>query len=629
MVDFTPPPAFYIPTKQIERFAPDLVLPKFDPGFFVPVPFAGRVKPLTTLTLVGSTSGTSTTTMALPSGTKKGDVATLCWCTGANTTITISSDWRKFSHQSTYSQAVAVKILDAADIAAGSVSYSIPSGDVILMTFRPDGPVASFTAGKILGQYTTGTPAAQTQNLANASTPSIVIATYLSSASLTTDALSPETGSVLSGTHRARYKIWNEGDTVSTVTSTMPDRGSNHHLSLGLQFIGVAEKEFYETLELQFEDADGATSTSDTSKRGSDSVVNFSGASQIDTAQKLNGSASLLIPGSGTNYATVSGTDDPNNPRDGGFTWEFWFRASTTLGANLALASITGNATYGPFLFFTAASNQLLAYSSTNNSSWGVFNSTNLGTYGNGKWHHACVERHDGVLYVYIDGVMVTSSSAAAQLYRAGANMAFGSYGPNGANPVNQDVWFDDVRYHKFPKYRVGDGSFVPEEPKFIVGQRWTYRNTNNGWVAGGQGSIAASTTGSTLSSTGTTGGVTAFRLNSGSVAHDGSTYDRLIIDYERTADPTEPATTWDGHVYWATVADSSFATPQVFASAMPNPALNERIRLELDMRNTFYSAFWLGQTITGLQFNLERSNVVGVAAGGQIKFHSVTLGRR
>jgi len=77
-------------------------------------------------------------------------------------------------------------------------------------------------------------------------------------------------------------------------------------------------------LSLNFDGADGATTTVDSSPNGH-TPINFFGNAQLDTAEKKSGSASLLLDGSG-DYLTIADSPDWDVLADAADDWtiDFW-----------------------------------------------------------------------------------------------------------------------------------------------------------------------------------------------------------------------------------------------------------------------------------------------------------------
>jgi hypothetical protein len=189
-----------------------------------------------TLTVVNSSSSASAT-VNLPTGSQAGDLAVLA--VGPSGSITPSiSGWTQIGSLIGVSgetfQAVFYKVLDAADITAGSVTVPTNgSTRSIMVTARPDKPISSVIIGSLNEEGTAGNPAAQTITASSASrAPLLLIAAFRcssgfsASGSMITDGTLASTSN--SNTSRMYYLVQNS--TLTDKVADMADTGASNNV---------------------------------------------------------------------------------------------------------------------------------------------------------------------------------------------------------------------------------------------------------------------------------------------------------------------------------------------------------------------------------------------------------------
>lgn len=194
-----------------------------------------------------------------------------------------------------------------------------------------------------------------------------------------------------------------------------------------------------------FNGPDAATAY--TSEDSAQRIATFVGNSQLDTAEKRFGHASLLLDGSGDVVTFPDSPDWDLSAED--FTIEFWVRFSTDPGTsdNLFVAH------------WTSAGNQRAwALSlSANNLQWNWTTDGTLGTAAvisgawnpsGATWYHMAVEKYNGEIVIYVDGAIITGPTANAVTYfSATAPLDIGARDSGGSQNVNGRI--DGVRIVK------------------------------------------------------------------------------------------------------------------------------------------------------------------------------------
>ena len=179
-----------------------------------------------------------------------------------------------------------------------------------------------------------------------------------------------------------------------------------------------------------FDGTDGATTADDESLFGH--TLTFTGNAQIDTDQSQFGGACLLLDGSGDYVSTPShaafdfGTDD--------FTVEFWMRRSDDPTHNI--------------ISWSSGGVQAAIYMNNNQTTLrfqhGGSDRITGGPVNLDTWYHVALVRIDGDFELFLDGVSLGTSSAAATFVQA----AFEIGRRNGSSNTFEG-WIDEVRVLK------------------------------------------------------------------------------------------------------------------------------------------------------------------------------------
>ena len=186
------------------------------------------------------------------------------------------------------------------------------------------------------------------------------------------------------------------------------------------------------SLLLHGDGANGSTTIVDNSIPSK--VVTAFGNAQISTAQSKFGGASAYFDGAGDYLTAPTGADFAFGTGD--FTVECWIRSTTVSGLQLIYDSRAGS--------IGSASGMSLAISSgslrCDTDVGGVLAG---GTVAANTWHHVALTRLSGVFKLWLDGIQVSSSSAAYTL--SDGVMSVGQYGGSSFF----DGYIDDFRITK------------------------------------------------------------------------------------------------------------------------------------------------------------------------------------
>lgn len=257
------------------------------------------------------------------------------------------------------------------------------------------------------------------------------------------------------------------GATASTHVLVSADAGTNITCQVtatnaaggtaaGSNTMAICADEFWSSVVLLcgFNGTDAATSSSDESAAGH--ALTFLGNAQLDTAQFKFGASSLLLDGSG-DYLTAPDSDDWTFGA-GQFTIEFFVRFNS-VGTTISLLA-QSDATLGGEGFAIRRQSSELRFT------WRATNATNpsLGaawTPSTGQWYHIAVDRSDSnVLRIYVDGVMLTSTSWATTQGNIAQALRIGAVA-SGSSPLNG--WMDEIRVTKgVARYASDSGFTVP-----------------------------------------------------------------------------------------------------------------------------------------------------------------------
>lgn len=179
-------------------------------------------------------------------------------------------------------------------------------------------------------------------------------------------------------------------------------------------------------LRTPLDGADGATSAVDESP--SASVLTFVGNAQLDTAEKVFGTASLLLDGTG-DYITI-----PNSANwqfgAGNFTVHFRMRP-TTIGSFRFAVALHDNSTqksWGVLLINSGGSvNRIALEASTNGSSAFFAAQSGDNAIAANVWQHVAVTRSGDTFRIFVDGVLVATGTNSGTLFASTTALSIGA----------------------------------------------------------------------------------------------------------------------------------------------------------------------------------------------------------
>jgi hypothetical protein len=192
------------------------------------------------LSFVGSTN-VNATSIAIPALAQVGDLAIL-HVTGADgsgstaATPVTPTNWSLISaaggvSSNNVAAGIYYKVLVSTDLGTSvttSPTYGFANRKIILI-FRPDASISNVSTTSVNAQGTSATPSNQSINLASQPVPSLAIAGYYSSGTVTTRGSSVTMNEVVgsSATQYLKYLVYNSVDTPSNITISMSDNGNN------------------------------------------------------------------------------------------------------------------------------------------------------------------------------------------------------------------------------------------------------------------------------------------------------------------------------------------------------------------------------------------------------------------
>ncbi len=202
---------------------------------------------------------------------------------------------------------------------------------------------------------------------------------------------------------------------------------------------------------LDFEGADGATSTTDTGTAGKSWT--FNAGAEIDTAQFKYGSSSLFC-NSGSIQATNGGTFDFGSDD---WCFECYFRQSgTTASSNGGIFSRRASAVFCPVeLYYNSSTSQFRFFmSGSGNSGWAIIQDW-YPTIANNTWYHLALERFGSNIRLFIDGVQFGTTVTAVTMQSSTQDLWIG----RGGDGVFRG-WIDRFRIYDYAPYE--GASFSP-----------------------------------------------------------------------------------------------------------------------------------------------------------------------
>jgi hypothetical protein len=210
-----------------------------------------------TLTFVGASYISGSTTIAMPAGTAAGDIVFVIDRLAGTGSLTnfrtpLTSNGLSFTEHQTTSGGFSTGFLGCriSSRVLSSVNFSGTITNLIdntgstthramAVAFRPSSAITSTTYTERGGQYTTANPSAQTVTVSSQPAAALAMAIYTS-----TGTVSPRTSSITmdelvqSGvtTFYAKYKLYADGESRTNFTVDMDDEGTNLLQSFYVKF---------------------------------------------------------------------------------------------------------------------------------------------------------------------------------------------------------------------------------------------------------------------------------------------------------------------------------------------------------------------------------------------------------
>lgn len=215
-------------------------------------------------------------------------------------------------------------------------------------------------------------------------------------------------------------------------------------------------------LLMPYEGADAATGSPgmDDFSPAAHGTATVAAQAQIDTAQFKFGASSLILDGVGDCIKYNDSNDW--NLAAGSFTLECWIRTGTiALGNYFIMGQWNVAPNLGWLLYQTSAA---LAW---NVSTTGSNNLADIGTasiLSVNTWYAVCLD-YNGIKYrLYLDGVMVGSSTTTRTIFDSTLQFAIGA-NSGGGSAFNG--WIDEVRITKGVARYASDGGYTPATVAF------------------------------------------------------------------------------------------------------------------------------------------------------------------
>jgi RHS repeat-associated protein len=191
---------------------------------------------------------------------------------------------------------------------------------------------------------------------------------------------------------------------------------------------------------LHMDGADASTSFVDLTGK----TWTASGNVQVDTAQKIFGSASGLFDGTGDYISTSNHTDFDFGGGD--FTIDARVRLNS-LATTQTIISKRAAGVYGPMLLrYNGTNGKWEFYSSQNGTTWGVILSGGSAVVN--TWYHIAAVRNGNVWTLYINGASVSTVTASGSVSTNTNNIVIGAADTTGT-AANFNGWIDEVRISK------------------------------------------------------------------------------------------------------------------------------------------------------------------------------------
>lgn len=204
---------------------------------------------------------------------------------------------------------------------------------------------------------------------------------------------------------------------------------------------GDVNDPFYASVvaNLHFDGTDGSTTFTD--QKGH--TFTGAGNAQLDTAQFKFGTASLLLDGTGDYLTSADNADWALGSGD--FSIDLWVRFNGDPGTGtVSFVGHWNTSGNQRGWLFSLSNNQLRFQWSTDGSATstvqGAWNPASV------TWYYLSATRRSGVIYLFADGILITSGAAAATFFDSTSSLHIGAHSA-GTEPLNG--WIDDVRITK------------------------------------------------------------------------------------------------------------------------------------------------------------------------------------
>jgi len=224
--------------------------------------------------------------------------------------------------------------------------------------------------------------------------------------------------------------------------------------------------------------------TDDTGK-----AVTVVGNTTVSTSTKKYGSGSAYFDGVG-DYLTLANSADWAFG-SGDFTIEYWFNLTSTAPAYQVFVAQRSSAitNYAIVMFCTATVVAFSLSTSGTSDTYGVGGNWSADT---GVWHHLAVSRSGGTLKLFLDGVVVSTSSnlGTASIYNSTAVLSIGGDSTGTSNQVM--AYIDDLRITKGIARYTTDFTPPTVELPAITGSKWIDPATGKTITPYGNAAISA-----------------------------------------------------------------------------------------------------------------------------------------
>jgi hypothetical protein len=191
-----------------------------------------------------------------------------------------------------------------------------------------------------------------------------------------------------------------------------------------------------------FDGADGATTATDFSTAQAAKTITFGGNAQLDTAQSVFGTASLLLDGTGDYTQLARSTDFDFGSGD--FTIDMRVRFNSVTAADF-MTSYSSSTNRGWIFGYQSADSKIKLYADNN----GTENVGVSWTPSTATWYHVAVVRSTTSIFFFIDGTQVgTTQTASLNGYNGdSAEVERIGLGPVALGALNG--WIDEIRVSK------------------------------------------------------------------------------------------------------------------------------------------------------------------------------------